>query len=182
MDLVLLLIELKKLTGRGFRLAASFILPLAILNLSLGATIMLATPPGFVSLEGAASDQQVELVHMQMFGGLIHLHDGKNPDHAPAIKLPQGVTEQEYIPPPAQVSPDWSFSIAGNHLMAFNGSDSTANFWQDLTTRGQAASETLFNNHRAIMGREIPGASPSPRNPFIATPLKPPILYLSPYL
>ena len=176
MDLVLLLIELKKLTGRGLRLAASFILPLAILNLSLGATVMLATPPGFVSLEGAASDQQVELVHLQMFGGLIHLHDGKNPAHTPALKLPQGVTEQEYIPPPAQVSPDWNFSIAGNHLMAFNGSNSAANFWQDLTTRGEAAAETLFNCHRAIIGRAIPGASPSLPNPFLAVPLKPPIL------
>jgi hypothetical protein len=178
MDFVLLVIELKKLAGRSLRLAASFILPLAILNLSLGATIMLATPPGFVSLAGAAGGQQVELVHMQMFGGLIHLHDGSGPDHShsQSASLPEGVTEQEYIPAAPQIMPGWSLSITGNHFMALNSSDSAANFWQDLTTRGQADPETLANYQLALTGREIPAVVQQPPNPFLAVPLKPPIL------
>lgn len=146
MELVLLLIELKKLAARGLRLAASIILPLAILNLSLGATILLSTPPGFEKPGITGSDQEIKLVHMQMFGGVIHLHDGSGPDHShsPNVVLPAGVTEQEYLPVPTRVQTqtqsfsDWTTAVTGNPYMAFNGSDSAANYWQDLTTRGQA--------------------------------------------
>lgn len=169
MDLVLLFIELKKLAGRGLRTAAAFVLPLAILNLSLGATVMLATPPGFEDTLPTTGGQEIELVHMQMFGGLIHLHDGSGFSHvhsAPA--LPPGVTEQDLGSTAFQIVPDWSVSI--------NSSDSVANFWQDLTTRGQVNSEFLHGNYLAPAGRIIPGSDPTPPNPYLGVPLKPPIL------
>src|SRR5689334_1649080 len=132
MELVLLFIELKKVALRGLRFAAGLIMPLAILNLSLGATIMLATPPGFETSLITGNGQEIELVHMQMFGGLIHLHDGPGANHYANRPLPPGVTEQEYLPTTPGVSPDWSVVV--------NGKNSAANFWQDLTVRGQTAS------------------------------------------
>ena len=169
MDLVLLFIELKKLAGRGLRLAAAFILLLAILNLSLGATVMLATPPGFESTLPITNDQEVELVHMQMFGGLIHLHDGNDFDHVHSTHaLPKGVTEQELPSTKGQVVPDWSVSV--------NSSDSAANFWQDLTTRGQVDAEYPAGYYLPPVGREIPGSDSYPISPYLGVPLKPPIL------
>ncbi len=177
MDLVLLIIELKKLAGRSLNFAAGFILPLAVLNLSLGATIMLATPPGFESTPGTTSDQQIELVHMQMFGGLIHLHDGSGSSHTHAIvTLPKGVTEQELPPALAQTNNNWSLSISDNHLQTLNGSNSAANFWQDLTARGQVNTETLSNYNSLNLGRHFPAADPNPSGPFLGVPFKPPIL------
>lgn len=169
MELVLLFIELKKLTLRGLRFAVGFVLPLAILNLSLGATIMLATPPGFESSLTTGNDQEIELVHMQMFGGLIHLHDALHHDHSDASKpLPPGVSEQEYRPPTLTLVPDWSVTV--------NGTDATANFWQDLTVRGQADALVVPNYRLPNSGREIAGGVPYPTAPYLAVPLQPPTL------
>src|ERR1700709_568361 len=100
MEFVLLIIELKKVALRGLRFAVGFVLPLAILNLSLG-----ATPARYKTRRAPGKGQEIELVHMQMFGGLIHLHDGSGADHNAVRPLPPGVTEQEYQPNSPGITP-----------------------------------------------------------------------------
>jgi hypothetical protein len=171
MDFVLLFIELKKLALRGLRLAVGLVLPLAILNLSLGATIMLATPPGFETSLATGDDREIALVHMQMFGGLIHLHDGSAADHLHHTNpnLPPGVTEEDTGQTvPTGINPAWNVTVSG--------ADSAANFWQDLTVRGQANPIAVPNFYLPRLGREISGAWPYPTAPYLAVPLQPPTL------
>jgi hypothetical protein len=83
---LLLWIELKFLARRGLRVLAGLLLVLAVLNAGLGDSMVLAAP-STSSLDGA------KLVHLQMFGGVIHLHDAHVPgehSHAKHQKNPTG--------------------------------------------------------------------------------------------
>ncbi len=181
MDLVLLLIELKKLACQGLKWAGGISLATAILNLSLGASILLAVPNGYASTEGGRgrAESQVKLIHMQLWGGLVHLHDpGASPglNHPRVLPLPDGVSEQE-DPPDEVEHQNIKQTLTGFdiHLLTLDSSESPANFWQDLAHKSLALPDPLTGLTSESPGRLIAGAVSHSPDPFLFVPSKPPI-------
>jgi hypothetical protein len=72
----LLWLELNKLFRKSLRVGARLFLVLSVLSASLGIMVVLSATPS------NSSGQRI--VHLQLFGGVVHLHDGESDDHSHA--------------------------------------------------------------------------------------------------
>jgi hypothetical protein len=91
----LLWLELGKLARQALQLFAGLLLIVAILNSGLGASLILSETPDPLSSAGF-SEPSARLVHLQLFGGLVHLHEHNPSDHLhfpQGYQAPPGVTE-----------------------------------------------------------------------------------------
>jgi hypothetical protein len=80
----LLWLELIKLAKQALQLVAGLFLLVAVLNTSLGAAVVLRETTQSIStsnLSAGFSEPSTGLVHLQLFGGLVHLHEHEDSNH-----------------------------------------------------------------------------------------------------
>ena len=164
----MLWLELKKLALAGIRLTAGLFLALAMLNLGLGAAAVVNAPT-FNSAGSTISGELAtgQLLHLQFFG-FWHVHE--NLDHAESRAVP-GVTEYDGGLAPAPPV-RFSYLNPGSRLDSDYSSGTALNGLTDFPDPHQLSGIASLSP----LSRHTPANDAPVANPFLETPLKPPIL------
>lgn len=161
--------KLTKLISRSLHIGARLFLVFAVLSASLGVVVILAAKPGW------AAEQKV--VHLQLFGGIIHIHEGNHLTHnshkTGEVRYSNptpGVVEQVSEIPNSQ--PLISYE-PGQQISEFS-SGSSLNWLQLFSPKSTGTDgEALFGLARNFQ-RVLPPAASLPRQPYLELPLRPP--------
>lgn len=169
--MLLLWVELKKLFRRGLRLAAGLFLLVGVLNSGLGESMVLASH----GKAGAASSLEgTKLVHLQLLGGLFHLHDEAFWSHAHIDDpvLPPGVVQFSF-PPPLNRELNGPDHLSGN-FTSLSGSDYTSESMLVIAPKYQ--NESGFANLASLSfeTRYFSANAARPTDPYLSPPDKPP--------
>ncbi len=172
---MLLWLELKKLAFAGVRLTAGVFLVLAILNVGLGAGALVDSQP--FNLEAASSQfETTELLHLQFFG-FFHVHQNLAAEHSQAgssqTSPAAGVSEFEdgVINQPSAYT---HFSYL-NHFTRFGSSDYGSRAGQKILTDFQDPHNLVGITALVALSQAWITDDNPVTDPFLKTPLKPPI-------
>lgn len=163
----MLWLELKKLALAGIRLAAGLFLALAMLNLGLGAAVLVDAQS--FNTTGSPEPAQVatgQLLHLQLFG-FWHIHESLDRAEKPSVA---GVTEYDAGVVP---SPPLRFSYL-NHGTRLDSDYSDGAIQKSLTDFPDPHHLTGISA-LAFLAHQPPSDDGPVANPFLKIPLKPPI-------
>ncbi len=167
--MALLWLELKKLGKHGLRVAAVLLLTLAVLNGGLGAALVLAAP-GDASFEaGITSSEATKLVHLQLFGGLVHLHEGATAAHSHKPQ-PNGVFQVVLEP---ETRPSERFY---SRYTSLDSSDSGPEMFRLFTPTCDQAQALPALKPPTLLARQLSDNTPHPLDPYLTAPDKPPTI------
>lgn len=171
----LLWLELEKLARQALKLIAGLLLIVAILNISLGAAVVLSQTPQTLSISGfttSSAEPFPQLVHLQLFGGLVHIHEPGRSDHTHS--------SQSYLAPPGVIE----FVVAENNptnyglstyfnFPGFDKTDYTSGWSQNALLALLSVLGLLATN--ALFGRLTWYNQLLPHNPHLKSLERPPI-------
>ncbi len=179
--MVALWVELKKLAGAGLRLAGATFLMVAVLNGGLGMSMILAAPGGYTANNGSPAPDGTRLVHLQLFGGLLHAHAGKGDDHN------HGPKNIRHVPNIAKI-PDTNQSLdtaltqitsANNNAAALDNSDGSSESLLVLTPKYQGSDSLAALVPSGLIARQLPFHPLPLPDPYLSAPDKPPTKNIS---
>jgi hypothetical protein len=160
----LLWLELNKLFQKSLRVGARLFLVLSVLSASLGIMVVLAASPD--------SPTGQRIVHLQLFGGVVHLHDGESTDHRHAHLSKNKDAALATLEAPVVI----------NMQTVGDTSDNMGIATDTLRLAAPRAGETpLFElpNFRHYLYRSLPTNLSPPPSPDLGVPFPPPRLTIA---